>query len=49
VRSDLRVGHWLLSESLSIQKFHWIITINGTINVWKCKLIFPTKTLQQNI
>jgi len=31
VRSDLRVEHWLLSESLSIQIFHWIIAINGTI------------------
>ncbi len=27
------------------QKSHWIIKIN----VWKCKLIFPTDTLQQNI
>ncbi len=31
------------------QKSHWIITINGKINVWKCKLIFPTDTLQQKI
>ncbi len=31
------------------QKSHWIITINGQINVWKCKLIFPTDTLQQKI
>ncbi len=29
------------------QKYHWIITINGKINVWKCKLIFPTDTRQQ--
>ncbi len=26
---------------------HWIITINGKMSVWKCKLIFPTGTLQQ--
>ncbi len=31
------------------QKSHWIIRINGKINVWKCKLIFPTDTLQQTI
>ncbi len=31
------------------QKAHWIITINGKMNVWKCKLIFPTDTLQQKI
>ncbi len=30
-------------------KSHWIITINGKMNVWKCKLIFPTDTLQQKI
>ncbi len=24
-------------------------TINGKMNVWKCKLIFPTDTLQQKI
>ncbi len=30
-------------------KSHWIITINGQINVCKCKLIFPTDTLEQNI
>ncbi len=28
---------------------HWIITINGKMNVWKCRLIFPTDTLQQKI
>ncbi len=28
-----------------LQRSHWIIIIN----VWKCKLIFPTDTLQQNI
>ncbi len=28
---------------------HWIITINGKMNVWKCKLIFPTDTLQRKI
>ncbi len=25
------------------------VTINDQINVWKCKLIFPTDTLQQKI
>ncbi len=43
IRSDLCVEHWLLSDS------HWIITINGKMYVWKCKLIFPTDTLQQKI
>ncbi len=42
VRSDLCVEHWLLSHSSCIQKYHWIITINGKRNVWKCKFIFPT-------
>ncbi len=28
------------------QTFIWIITINGKMNVWKCKLIFPADTLQ---
>ncbi len=49
IRSDLCVEHWLLLESLCKQKSHWIITINGKMNVWKCKLIFPTGTLQQKI
>ncbi len=49
IRSDLCVEHWLLSDSLCKQKSHWIITINGKINVWKCKLIFPTDILQQKI
>ncbi len=50
IRSDLCVEHWLLSDSLCIQKSHWIIiTINSINNVWKWKLIFPTNTLQQNI
>ncbi len=31
------------------KKSHWIITINGKMNVWKCELIFPTDTLQQKI
>ncbi len=48
IRSDLCVEHWLLSDSLC-KKSHWIITINGQMNVWKCKLIFPTDTLQQKI
>ncbi len=26
-----------------------IIAINGKMNVWKCKLIFSTHTLQQKI
>ncbi len=46
IRSDLCVEHWLLSDK---KKSHWIITINGKINVWKCKLILPTDTLQQEI
>ncbi len=29
------------------QKSHWIITSNDKMNVWKCKLIFPSDTLQQ--
>ncbi len=49
MRSDLCVEHWLLSDSLCKQKSHWIITINGKMNVWKCKLILPTDTLQQKI
>ncbi len=32
-----------MSDSLCKQKSHWIITINGKMNVWKCKLIFPTE------
>ncbi len=35
------------SDSLCKQTSHWIITINGKMNVWKCKLIFLTDTLQQ--
>ncbi len=31
------------------QKSDWIITINGTMNVWKCKLICPSDTLHQKI
>ncbi len=40
-----------MCEALAVlrQKSHWIITINGKINVWKCKLIFSTDTLQQKI
>ncbi len=30
-------------------KSHWIITVNGKINRSKCKLVFPTDTLQQKI
>ncbi len=48
-RSDLCVEHWLLSDTLCKQKSHWIITINGKLNICKCKLIFPTYTLQQKI
>ncbi len=33
----------------SKQKYHLIITINGKMNVLKCKLIFPSDTLQQKI
>ncbi len=35
--------------AVSDKKSHWIITINGTMNVWKCKLVFPTDKLQQKI
>ncbi len=49
IRSDLCVEHWLMSDFLCIQKYHWIITINGKRNVWKCKPIFPPDTLLQNI
>ncbi len=41
--------HWLLLDSLCKQKSYCIITINDKINVWKCKLIFPTDSLQQKI
>ncbi len=30
-------------------KSHWIITVNGKINRWKCKLVFPTDTLHKKI
>ncbi len=49
MRSDLCVEHWLLLDSLCKHKSHRIITINGKINVWKCKLIFPTDRLLQKI
>ncbi len=49
IRSDLCVEHWLLSDFLCKQIYHWIIRINDKMNVWKCKLIFPTNTLQQKI
>ncbi len=38
IRSDLCVEHWLFSDS------HWIITINGKMNVRKYKLLFPADT-----
>ncbi len=47
IRSD-QISVWC-TDSLCKQKSHWIITINGKMNVWTCKLIFPTDTLQQNI
>ncbi len=50
MRSNLCVELWPFSDSLckqSKKKSHWIITINGKINVCKCKLIFPTDTLLQ--
>ncbi len=47
--SDLCVEPCLLSDSLCKQKSHWIITINGKMNVWTCKLVFPIDTLQQKI
>ncbi len=31
------------------QKSHWIITINGKMYVWKCKLILLTDKLQQKM
>ncbi len=37
------------SDLCGAQKSHWIITINGKINIWKCKLIFTPDTLQQKI
>ncbi len=42
---------WMMirSDLCGAQQSHWIITINCKINVWKCKPIFPTDTLQQNI
>ncbi len=49
MRSDLFVENWLLSDTLCKQQSHWIITINGQMNVCKCKMIFPTDTLQQKI
>ncbi len=49
MRSDLCVEHWLSSDSLCKQKSHWIITINGKMNVWKCKLLTLTDTLQLKI
>ncbi len=49
MRSDLCVKLWLLSDCLCRQTSHWIIIINGKMKVWKCKLIFPIDTLQQNI
>ncbi len=41
--------HWLLPDSVCKQNSHWITKMNGKMNVWKCKLIFPTDTLQHNI
>lgn len=39
----------LFSDSLCIQLSFWIITINGKLNVWKCKLTIPTPVqLAQN-
>jgi len=32
---------------LCIHKSYWIITINGKINVWKCKLIYTLLTQQK--
>ncbi len=40
IRSDLCVEQTIISL---------VITINGKMNVWKCKLIFPTDTLQQKM
>ncbi len=49
MRSDLCVEHSLLWDSSYKHKSHWIITVNGKMNVWKYKLIFPTDTLQKKI
>jgi len=46
VRSDLCVEQWLLSDYMCIRKSQWIITINGKRNVWRCRFIFLTDTLQ---
>ncbi len=45
IRSDLCVGHSLLSDSSCKQKSHWTITINGKINVWKYKLFIFRRRL----
>ncbi len=42
IRSLCGSDLWLLSDSLCKQKYHWIITVNGKTNVWKCTLIFHT-------
>ncbi len=47
MRSGLCVEHWLLSDSLCKLKSHYYNY--SKINVWKCKPIFPTDILQQNI
>ncbi len=36
---------WWWWDQISVEQF--IIEINGKMNVWKCKLIFSTHTLQQ--
>jgi len=41
MRSDLRVDHTGCCQTPCT---YWIITFNGKVNVWKCKLIFPTNT-----
>jgi len=38
----------MLSDTLCIQKMYWIITVNGKINVCKCKLLFPTDTIAKD-
>ncbi len=45
IRSDLCVEHWLLSD----KNLTGLLQLMAKIYVWKCKLIFPTDTLQQKI
>ncbi len=47
---SLKVAQTLCGALAAVrQKPHWIIRINDKMQVWECKLIFPTDTLQQYI